>query len=221
MHIFDTNKVPRVVLHFLWTSTHLGGKEPMCHMSQARRHHQAWPVLQVRPALPGATAPAPCPSPVQVKSFPACTTWMNKIDQGNVGLIEWMKLWSLGSMGPPLRSINRHNCHSKTILSVPGRRWFIPRHRGGTAAPRGPAAPPNRRADQNRLKLPTFNRLRSKDQECPIQGAVDHRADCTSSSGHTYEKGPMRDLTYLQKEPHTRWIEHTMLEHLISTLLFT
>jgi hypothetical protein len=27
MHIFDTNKVPRVVLQFLWTGTHLGGKD--------------------------------------------------------------------------------------------------------------------------------------------------------------------------------------------------
>jgi hypothetical protein len=25
-------------------------------------------------------------------SFPTCTTWMNEIYQGNVGLIEWMKL---------------------------------------------------------------------------------------------------------------------------------
>jgi hypothetical protein len=25
MHILDTNKVPRVVLQFLWTGTHLGG----------------------------------------------------------------------------------------------------------------------------------------------------------------------------------------------------
>jgi hypothetical protein len=33
MHIFDTNKVSRVVLQFLWTCTHLGGKEPTCHTS--------------------------------------------------------------------------------------------------------------------------------------------------------------------------------------------
>jgi hypothetical protein len=26
MHIFGTNKVPQVVLQFLWTGTHLGGK---------------------------------------------------------------------------------------------------------------------------------------------------------------------------------------------------
>jgi hypothetical protein len=30
--------------------------------------------------------------PVPNISFPTCTTWMNKVDQGNVGLIEWMKL---------------------------------------------------------------------------------------------------------------------------------
>jgi hypothetical protein len=96
-------------------------------------------------------------------------------------------------MGPPLRPINRHNRHSKTILSVTERMRFIPRLRGGPAVPIRPTAPPNRRADRNRLKLKTFNRLRSKDQERPSQEAVDHRA------GHTYENGPTRstDLTYL------------------------
>jgi hypothetical protein len=114
-------------------------------------------------------------------------------------------------MNPPLRAINRHNCHSKAILSVPERRRFIPRHRGGSAAPL------NRHADRNRLKLPTFNRLRSKDQERPSRKVVGHRA------GRTYENGPTCStyLIYLLKEPHTRWIEHTALEHLISTLLFT
>jgi hypothetical protein len=123
-------------------------------------------------------------------------------------------------MGPPLRPINCHNRHSKTILSVTEQRRFIPRLRGGPVAPRDLAAPPSLRADQNRLKLPTFNRLRSKDQELPSHEAVDHRAGRTSSSGRTYENGPTRstDLTY---RPHTYWIEHTVLEHLMSTLLFT
>jgi hypothetical protein len=74
----------------------------------------------VRPHLPRATPL------VQVTSSPAGTTWMNKIDQGNVGLIEWTKLWSLGSMGPLLWPINHHNRHSKAILSVPERRRCIP-----------------------------------------------------------------------------------------------
>jgi hypothetical protein len=102
-------------------------------------------------------------------------------------------------MGPPLRPINRHNRHTKAILSIPEERQFIPRHRGGSAAPRGLAAPPNRRADQNRLKLPTFKRLRSKDQEHPSKEEVDHRAGRSSSSGRTYENRPTRstDLTYL------------------------
>jgi hypothetical protein len=72
--------------------------EPTCQTSQARPHHQArpalqvrsaWqlrPALQVRPHLPQATSLVP------IKSFPVCTTWMNEIDQGNVGLIELMKL---------------------------------------------------------------------------------------------------------------------------------
>jgi hypothetical protein len=96
-------------------------------------------------------------------------------------------------MGPPLRPINRHNRHSKTIMSITKRRWFIPRLRGG------PAAPPNRHTGRNRPKELTLNRLRSKDQERPSQEAVDHRAGRTSSSGRTYENGPMRstNLTYL------------------------
>jgi hypothetical protein len=124
---------------------------------------------------------------------------MKKIDQGNIGLIEWMNLGLLGSMGPLLRPINPHNHHSKAILSVLERRRFIPRRRGGPAIPRGPIAPPNRRADRNRHKLPTFNRLRSKDQERPIREAMDHRASRTSSSNRTYENGPTRstDLTCL------------------------
>jgi hypothetical protein len=193
------------VLQFLWTGTHLGGRNQRATRARhglTTRHDRpcrcgwpgrcSWP-CQVRPHLLCST------SPVQVKSFPTCTTCMDKIDQGNVSLIEWMKLCSLGSMGPPLRLINRHNCHSKTILSVTGRRQFIPQLRGGSAAPRGLAAPPNRRADQNRLKLPTFNRLRRKDKERPSQEAVDHRAGCSSSSGRTCENGPTRstDLTYL------------------------
>jgi hypothetical protein len=89
---------------------------------------------------------------------------MNKIEQENVGLIEWMKLCSLGSMGPPLRPINHHNCHFNTIQSVTKRRRFIPQLGGGPVAPRRLAAPPNRHTNQNQRKELTLNRLRSKDQ---------------------------------------------------------
>jgi hypothetical protein len=167
--------------------------ELTCHTSQARPHHQAQPALQVRPAwqvqstLPRATSSVPN------ASFPACTTWMNEIYQGNIGLIEWIKLWSLRSMGPPLRPINRQNRHSKSILSVTKRRRFIPRLRGG------PAAPPNHHTCQNWCTESTLDHLRSKDQEHLSQEAVDHRAGRTSSSSRTYENGPMpwTDLTYL------------------------
>jgi hypothetical protein len=40
--------------------TFRGEMEPTCHKSQARPYHQAWPALQVRPALPGAAGPALC-----------------------------------------------------------------------------------------------------------------------------------------------------------------
>jgi hypothetical protein len=101
---------------------------------------------------------------------------MNEIDQGNVCLIEWMTLGSLGSMGPLLRPINRHNHHSKAILGVPKRRRFIPRHRGGPAASRGSAARPNCHAGWNRSKAPTLNHLKSSDQGHPSREAVNHRA---------------------------------------------
>jgi hypothetical protein len=57
-------------------------------------------------------------------------------------LIEWMRLGSLGSMGPLVQPFNHHN-RPKAILGVPERWRFITR-RGG-----GPAAPPNRRVGQN------------------------------------------------------------------------
>jgi hypothetical protein len=112
MHIFDTNKVPRVVLQFLWIGTHLGGKWSQCatraRHGRTTRHGRpcrcgrpgkcgrpCWcsRPCQVQPHLPRATSSVPN------ASFPACTTWMNEIDQGNISLIESMKFWLLGSMG--------------------------------------------------------------------------------------------------------------------------
>jgi hypothetical protein len=93
MHIFYTNKVPRVVLQFLWVDTHLGGKrnQRATRARHGRTSRKGRPCRcgrpwQVRSHLPRATSSIP------ITSFPACTTWMNKINQGNVGLIEWMKL---------------------------------------------------------------------------------------------------------------------------------
>jgi hypothetical protein len=87
---------------------------------------------------------------IQCTSSPASTTWMNEIHQGNVGLIKWMRLGSLGSMGPLVRPFNCHNRHSKAILGVPERRRFITCHKDGPATPRGPTAPPNHHAGRNR-----------------------------------------------------------------------
>jgi hypothetical protein len=86
---------------------------------------------------------------------------MNEIDQGNICLIEWMRLGSLGSMGPLFRLINRHHFHSKAILGVPKRRRFITRHGVRLTAPRGPASPPNCHTGRNRPKELTLNRLRA------------------------------------------------------------
>jgi hypothetical protein len=89
----------------------------------------------------------------------------------NVGLIQ---RWRLGSMGPLVRPLNRHNRHSEAILGVPEHRRCITRHGGG------PAAPIHPRVGRNRPKEPTYNRLRSSDQGRPRREAVDHRADHTS-----------------------------------------
>jgi hypothetical protein len=72
--------------------------EPTYDTSQARPHHQAWPALQVQPAWqvwPALQVRPPLPratSSVPNTSLPACTTWMNEICQGNIGLLELMKL---------------------------------------------------------------------------------------------------------------------------------
>jgi hypothetical protein len=54
MHIFNTNKVPRVVLQFLWTSTHLDGKGT----NVPHELGTSTPPGTVGPA--GAAAPTPC-----------------------------------------------------------------------------------------------------------------------------------------------------------------
>jgi hypothetical protein len=147
--------------------------EPTCPMNKVRPNNYAQPALQVWPHLPRGLCL------VQSTSSPAGTTLMNEIDQGNVGLIERMRLGSLGSIGPLVRPINRHNSHSMAILCVPERRWFITRHRVGVVAPRGLAAPPDRHTKQNRPKEPTLNHLRSSDQERLRREAVNYRADRT------------------------------------------
>jgi hypothetical protein len=203
MHIFGTNKVPRVVLWFSWAGTHFernwNQRATRARHSRTTRHGQpcrcgrpcrcGWP-CQVRPHLPRGSCL------VQSTSSPAGTTWMNEIDQGNVGLIKWMRSGSLGSMGPLVRPINHHNCHSKAILGIPERRWFITRHRVG------PAAPPNRHTRRNRPMEQTLNHLRSNDLEHTRREAVNHRASRTPGSGRTCDIGPMRSPTSLAYKRH-------------------
>jgi hypothetical protein len=61
-------------------------------MSPARSHHQARPSLQVQPAWQVQPALPRAMSSVPKTSLPTCTTWTNEIYQGNISLIEWMKL---------------------------------------------------------------------------------------------------------------------------------
>jgi hypothetical protein len=62
-------------------------------------------------------------------------------------------------MGPPLRPINRHYRHSKSIMSVSKRRWFIPRPRGGPL--HLPTTIPTKTNVRNRPSTASGARIRS------------------------------------------------------------
>jgi hypothetical protein len=76
-------------------------------------------------------------------------------------------------MDPLVWPLNSHNHHSEAILDVREHRRCFTRHGGG------PAAPIHSRAGRNRPKEPTYNHLRSSDQERLRREAVDHRAGRT------------------------------------------
>jgi hypothetical protein len=149
MHIFGTNKIPRVVLWFSWVCAHFGRNwNQRATRARHGRPCRCGRPCQVRPHLPHGSCL------VQSTFSPADTTYMNEIDQGNIGLIEWMRLGSLGSIGPLVRPINRHNHYSKEILSIPEWRWFITRHGVGPAAPRGRVHLPTVIAGETDPQLP-------------------------------------------------------------------
>jgi hypothetical protein len=92
MHIFGTNKVPRVVLQFSWTSTHLGGKGTnMPHEpGTAAPLGMAGPAVAADPARCGRTCPVPC---LQLKSSPSPHVqlgWARLIKETLV----WSHVWS-------------------------------------------------------------------------------------------------------------------------------
>jgi hypothetical protein len=114
--------------------------------------------------------------------------WMDERRRFYVGWIKRLRLEALGSMNPHLTA---RTVIPRPILSVTKRRRFIPRLRGG------PAAPLNRHTGQNRRKEPTLNRLRSKDQERRSQEAVDHRASRTLDPAAPMKMGPRPQPTSL------------------------
>jgi hypothetical protein len=112
-------------------------------MSKARPNHLVRPALQVRPTLLGVAGPTlwHVPGPEHPLS---CEHNLDEHDSlKNISLIQG---WRLGSMGPLVWLINRHNRHSEAILGVAERRRCITRHGSGPTAPRGPAAPIHLRA---------------------------------------------------------------------------
>jgi hypothetical protein len=123
------------------------------------------------PLGPAGPAPWLIPGPENLLSL---EQYLDEHDSlKNVGLIQ---RWRLGSMGPLIQPLNRHNHHSEAILGIPEHRRCITRHIGGPTAPRGPTAPIHSCVGRNRPKEPTYNYLRSSDQGRPRREAVDHRA---------------------------------------------
>jgi hypothetical protein len=118
----------------------------------------AEPPGPVSPAGAASLAPWLVPSP---EDFLSHEQYLDEHDSlKNVGLIQ---RWRLGSMGPLVWPLNRHNRHSEVILGVPEHRRCITWQGGGPTAPRWLAAPIHSRAGRNRPNEPTYNRLRSSD----------------------------------------------------------
>jgi hypothetical protein len=83
IHVFNTNKVPRVVLVFLLVGTHLGIKrESLSHTRQVRPNQQVQPAQLVWPTLHPATIRVP------TITTSTNTLWMDRIHRGYVGLIK-------------------------------------------------------------------------------------------------------------------------------------
>jgi hypothetical protein len=88
MHVFNTNKVPRVVLVFLLAGTHLGIKrESPSHTGQVRPALLVQPDHPVRSALLVQPALHPTTTPVQATITSTNTLWMDRIRRGYVGSI--------------------------------------------------------------------------------------------------------------------------------------
>jgi hypothetical protein len=87
--------------------------------------------------LAGAAGPAPwlVPGPEHLLSLEQHLNKYNSLK--NVGLIQ---RWRLGSMGPLVRALIRHNRHVKAILCVPECRRCITRREGAPTAPIHPRA---------------------------------------------------------------------------------
>jgi hypothetical protein len=115
-------------------------------MCYARPNHLVRPALQVRPTLQVRPALPRGMTLVQSTPTPTSTTW---------------RLGSLRSMGPLIRSLNRHNHHPKAILGVPEHGRCI------TQCGVGPATPINWRAGRNWPKEPTYNHPRSQPTSTP------------------------------------------------------
>jgi hypothetical protein len=97
MHIFYTNKVPRVVLQFLWTGTQLGGKWNQCatraRHGRTTRHDRPCrcgrPGRCGGPCRCGRTCPVPRPQSQTLPSLRAQLGWMRLIKETSVSSNGW------------------------------------------------------------------------------------------------------------------------------------
>jgi hypothetical protein len=132
MHIFYTNKVPRVVLKFLWTVTHLGRKwnqrATRARHGRTTKHGRpcrcSRPGRCIWPSMCGRTCPVPRPRSQSSLSPRAQLGWTR--------LIKEMSVWSNGWSCDRLDQWVHLSGWSTTTTVIPRQSWASPRESGSS-----------------------------------------------------------------------------------------
>jgi hypothetical protein len=114
MHIFDTNKVPRVVLQILWTGTHLGKK----WSQRATRARHGRTNRHDRPCRCGRPCPVPRPRSRTLPSLRAQLGWTRSIKE----MLVWSNGWSCDHLDQWVHLSGR----STTTTVIPRASWASP-----------------------------------------------------------------------------------------------
>jgi hypothetical protein len=132
MHIFCTNKVPRVVLQFLWTGTHLGGEGTNVPHELGTAGPPgttglagaANPAGAVGPARWGCTYPVPRPQSQSSPSSRAQLGWTRLIKE----MLDWPNGWSCNHLDQWVLLSGR----STATTVIPRQSWASP-SKGGSS----------------------------------------------------------------------------------------